>query len=444
MNTEYDRFEDTDRQQPTTTSNLPALRPVKKHHPGARIAAIALSAALLCGGASYGGCALYDVLHPETPTADVQIPEAAPEADFMASTKQQSTADTAAGALYQAQLPSCVGITVSTTQNIFGRTTSSACSGSGFILTADGYIVTNYHVIETAAENGSASEIKVTLADGTEYDATLVGGESSNDVAVLKVDATNLQPVTLGDSDSLEVGDTVYTIGNPLGELTFSLTDGLVSALSREIDTGSGPMNMLQTNCAINPGNSGGPLFDAAGRVVGIVTAKVTQTSSGVGTEGLGFAIPIQDVKAMLDDIMQYGYVTGKPWLGITASTVSSIYQRYGIPAGAAVESVVPDSCAEKAGLKVNDIITAVDGTAIDSSSALSQLLASQYHAGDTITLTVVYDGDTRSVTVTLDEKTNESEAAAEESQQQADPWQNYGGNGNSGTDPWSGYGWRA
>ena len=295
-------------------------------------------------------------------------------------------------------------------------------------------------MIETADENGTASEIKVTLADGTEYDATLVGGESTNDVAVLKIDAQNLKPVVLGDSNSLEVGDTVYTIGNPLGELTFSLTDGLVSALGREIDTGSGPMNMLQTNCAINPGNSGGPLFDAAGRVVGIVTAKVTQSSSGVSAEGLGFAIPIQDVKDMLDDIMQYGYVTGRPWLGISASSVASIYQRYGIPAGAAVEAVAPDSCAEKAGLKVNDIITAVDGTAITSKEDLSQLLASQYHAGDTISLTVVYNGETRTVSVTLDEKTNESEAALEESMQQEDPWQNFSGSRNGS----SGSGWRA
>ena len=423
--------------------NLPAVIPPKKHHHGVRIAALALAAVLVCGGASYGGCALYDTLHPAEQVATAAQVPGISQANQMS---QRTTPETDAGALYEAQLPACVGITVEATENIFGRTSPTACSGSGFILTADGYIATNYHVIETAEESKDAT-IKVTLSDGTEYDATLVGGESSNDVAVLKIDAQNLQPVTLGDSSTLQVGDTVYTIGNPLGELTFSLTDGLVSALGREIDTGSGPMNMLQTNCAINPGNSGGPLFNDSGEVVGIVTAKVTAASTDVSAEGLGFAIPIADVQAMLGDIMQYGYVTGKPWLGITASSIDERYQRYGIPAGAAVESVVPDSCAEKAGLQVNDIITAVDGTAIESSDTLASLLSTKYRAGDTIALTVVYAGETRTVTVTLDEKTQttetETESNTEDDEQTTDPWEYFFGR-NGDSDPFNSYGWRA
>ena len=193
--------------------------------------------------------------------------------------------------LYASNLASCVGITVSTTSvNIFGQTTTSAASGSGFVLTQDGYIVTNYHVIEDAAKDSSVS-IEVSFADGKQYTAKLVGGEQDNDVAVLKIEASDLTPVKLGDSDQLVVGEGVYTIGNPLGELTYSLTDGLVSALDRLITTTSTnpstgaaettTLNVLQTNCDINPGNSGGPLFDSYGNVVGIVTAIGQAASYG-------------------------------------------------------------------------------------------------------------------------------------------------------------------
>ena len=162
-------------------------------------------------------------------------------------------------------------------------------------------------------------------------------------------------------------------IGNPLGELTYSLTDGLISALDRLITTGSGndstTMNMLQTNCAINPGNSGGPLFDSYGNVVGIVTAKYTQSSSGVSAEGLGFALPINDVKGIITDLIENGYVTGKPYMGVQVTSVPDYAQHYGVSAGAYVESVAEGSCAQKAGLKADDIIIAIDDTAIDSST---------------------------------------------------------------------------
>ena len=287
------------------------------------------------------------------------------------------------------------------------------------MLTQDGYIVTNYHVIEEAANDSSVS-VEVAFANGDKYTAKLVGGEKDNDVAVLKIDATGLTPVTLGDSGKLVVGQSVYAIGNPLGELTYSFTDGIVSALDRLITTSSSDangqtvsttLNVLQTNCAINPGNSGGPLFDSYGNVVGIVSAKYTQSGSGVSAEGLGFALPINDVKDILSDLMEHGYVTGKPYMGVQVTNVSDEAQRYGVVAGAAVQYVAEGSCAEKAGLKVGDIITAIDDTAIDSSSALTAALSSNYKAGDKASMTIVREQKEQKLTITFDEKNSETEA---------------------------------
>ena len=272
-------------------------------------------------------------------------------------------------------------------------------------------------------------DIQVTFASGDKYTAKLVGGEKDNDVAVLKIEAAGLTPVTLGDSDKLVVGESVYTIGNPLGELTYSLTDGIISALDRLISTGDNvTLNMLQTNCDINPGNSGGPLFDSYGSVIGITTAKYTQSSSGVSAEGLGFAIPINDVKDILSDLIEHGYVTGKPYMGVQVNTVSSEAQRYGIPAGAAVEYVAEGSCAQKAGLQTGDIITAIDDTAIDSPSALTAALSSNYKAGDTATLTVIRSQQEMKLTITFDEKNAETEAnnqIQQDTQQQQQQSQN-------------------
>ena len=409
-----------------------------------RAIALLLACVVVGGAAGAGGAAAYQqftkpdtvVYQGERPTVDV---------DTVANSNggQPMTPEQ----LYAANLASCVGITVSTTSvNIFGQTTTSAASGSGFVLTQDGYIVTNYHVIEDAVDDSSVS-IEVSFADGTQYTATLVGGEQDNDVAVLKIDATGLQPVTLGDSDQLVVGETVYTIGNPLGELTYSLTDGLVSALDRLITTSSTnqttgqtettTLNVLQTNCDINPGNSGGPLFDSYGNVVGIVTAKYTQTSSGVSAEGLGFALPINDVKEIINDLIEHGYVTGKPYLGIQVQDVSSEAQRYGVSAGAAVLYVADGSCAQEAGLQVNDIIVAIDDTAIDSSSALTAALSSNYKAGDTVTLTVIRNQQQVQLTVTLDEQNEQTEAANQIQEQSNQNQQNNSQSGGSYYNNW-------
>ena len=409
------------------------MRPPKKKRGGAaRVIALVLACTIAGGGAGVGGAYLYNRMAAPQNTTTV-YEEDRPQVQTIVNTNngQPMTPEQ----LYAANLASCVGITVNTTQNIWGQTTTSAASGSGFVYSRDGYIVTNYHVIEEADGDDSGSvTIQVSFANGDKYDAKLVGGEKDNDVAVLKIEASGLTPVTLGDSDKLVVGESVYAIGNPLGELTYSLTDGIVSALDRLITTsdsgGSTTLNVLQTNCAINPGNSGGPLFDSYGNVIGITTAKYTQSSSGVTAEGLGFALPINDVKEILADLIAHGYVTGKPYMGVRVDDVSEEAQRYGVSAGAVIVSVADGSCAQKAGLQANDIVTAIDDTAIDSASALTAALSTGYKAGDTATLTVIRSQQERKLTITFDEKNAETEANNQQQNNQQQPSQ---GNQNNG-----------
>ena len=258
--------------------------------------------------------------------------------------------------------------------------------------------------------------------DGTTYDAVLVGGEEENDIAVLKIDTTGLTPVIIGDSDNIKVGEQVVAIGNPLGELTYSMTQGIISAKDRSITMQNGEvMNMLQTDTAINSGNSGGPLFDMYGQVIGITSAKLSSSSSSseATIEGLGFAIPINDIKDMVQDIIAHGYVTGKAYMGITVTTVpESDAQRYGMSQGALVKSVDESSCAAKAGLQKGDIITAIDGTTVLSSAELVEA-KKEYKAGDTVTLEVDRSGEKLTLTLTFDEDTPERRAAQEAAQEE-------------------------
>ena len=380
----------------------------KKKHTAWKVVALCLCCTLLGGTAGLAGTALLARGHRgETTLYESQAPLSAVEVVQLPASQPLSPAQ-----VYAGNVASCVGITVSTTTNIYGYTTTSAASGSGFVLTADGYVITNYHVIEEAAKNRSVP-ITVSFQNGDSYEAKLVGGEADNDVAVLKIDAKELKPVVLGDSDKLIVGEEVFAIGNPLGELTYSLTDGIVSALDRVITTGSGndatSMNMLQTNCAINSGNSGGPLFNRYGQVIGITTAKMSGASTSSATiEGLGFAVPINDVKHIIEDLIRHGYVTGKPYLGVRVSSVTETdSKRYGVPVGAYVESVEKGSCAQKAGLKVGDIITSLNDTVITTHSALVAA-KSTYRAGDTVILKVVREGKGLELSVVLDEEAPE------------------------------------
>lgn len=320
--------------------------------------------------------------------------------------------------VYAANVNSTVGITTSVTTNFWGFQTTSAASGSGFILTGDGYVLTNYHVIE------SSNSISVTLYDGKSYDAVLIGYDESSDIAVLKIDAEGLTPVVLGDSDNLNVGDSVVAIGNPLGELTFSLTSGAVSALNREITlSNSVTMNLIQTDCAINSGNSGGSLFNLYGEVIGITNAKYSGSGSGASIDNIGFAIPINHVRGIVESIIENGYVA-KPYIGVAVSDVSEETMSYGLPAGAAVKAVSEDSPAEKAGLQVNDIITAVNGKEISGRTGLSEAVSAA-SVGDTLTLTVYRQGNTISVDVTVGEQIQS--ALANEDNRQSEQQSGYG-----------------
>lgn len=374
---------------------------------GAVIACLLVAAMLagFCGSAignavfsSGSGTTVYEGKRPSTVVNTANID----------TSKKMTAAE-----VYAANVNSTVGITTQVTTNFWGYTTQSAASGSGFILSADGYLLTNYHVIE------SASSIKATLYNGKSYDATLIGYDESNDIAVLKIDAEGLTPVTLGDSDNLNVGDDVIAIGNPLGELTFSLTSGSVSALNREVTLSSNvTMNLIQTDCAINSGNSGGALFNLYGEVVGITNAKYSGSSgSGASIDNIGFAIPINSVRSIVDSIIEKGYVT-KPYIGVMVSDVGEESTKYGLPEGAAVVSVTEGGPAEKAGIKANDIITEVNGKAISGKSDLSAVI-SEHAAGDKLTLSIYRQGETLSVTVEIGEQQTSALANEQQSSQQ-------------------------
>lgn len=300
--------------------------------------------------------------------------------------------------IYTANVASTVGITTSiTTTNFWGFQTQGAASGSGFIYTDDGYILTNYHVVE------SSNSITVTTNDDMSYVASLVGYDESNDIAVLKIDAKDLVPVVIGDSKNLAIGDHVVAIGNPLGELTFSLTQGAVSSLDRAVTfSNGGTMELIQTDCAINSGNSGGALFNTHGEVIGITNAKYSSSSSGASIDNIGFAIPINNVIGIVDSIIERGYIS-KPYIGVTVATVSQEAQQFGIPAGASVQGVVEGSPAEEAGLMQNDIITAVNGEVIKAHSDLVSIVSACV-PGDTLELTVYRSGEELTLTITVGE----------------------------------------
>ena len=368
--------------------------PKKKRRGAARFVALGLCCALVGGLVGGGGVLAFNrlsggrttIYQGNTPTVAVDL--ASVDGQTVLTAEQ----------IYAANLGAAVGVNGDVTTNVYGYTVRNAVSGSGFVVSSNSdcsYIVTNYHVIN------NVEDIKVFFANGDSYDATLVGGEEDNDIAVLRIEVGNLQTVTLG-------------------ELTFTFTGGLVSAKDRSVTMSDGTvMNMLQTDTAINSGNSGGPLFNQYGEVIGIVSAKLSSSSSSEATvEGLGFAIPINDVANMITSIIENGYVTGKPNVGILMGDISSSAQRYGVPAGAEVLAILDGSCADNGGLQVGDIITAVNDTTISSSEELKNLV-SDYQAGDSVTFSIYRDGETTTATVTLDEENQERNAAMDQLQQE-------------------------
>ena len=359
----------------------------KRKFTALKVTALALCFSLIGGVLGSGITAyLFDEYYDEEPSPtpgntsvlEGQREDVVIDKETVDTSKQMTPAE-----VYATNVESTVGITTSITTNYWGYQTTSAATGSGFIYSADGYILTNHHVIE------GSSSITVSFYDGTSANAKLIGYDESNDIAVLKVDAKNLRPVTLGNSDNMNVGDTVLAIGNPLGELTFTLTSGIVSALGRQITTSSGvTMTLIQTDCAINSGNSGGALFNLYGEVIGITNAKYSSNSSSEASiDNIGFAIPINQVRGIVDSIISKGYYS-KPYVGISVTDVSSETQSYGLPQGAAVKQVVEGGPAAQAGLQVNDIITEVDGKEIKGSSELVSIIGKS-SVGQTLTLTV-------------------------------------------------------
>ncbi len=300
--------------------------------------------------------------------------------------------------VYAKNVGSVVAISNQTTTNIWGQVSETASSGTGFIMSADGYIISNYHVVE------GATRLTVMTYLGDEYEAKLVGYDEINDVAILKVEATGLIPVTTGSSADLIVGDQVVAIGNPLGELTSSLTVGYISAKDRTINTDGNLIDMMQTDAAINPGNSGGPLFNMKGEVIGITTAKYSgSTGSGASIEGIGFASPIDDVMSMAADLIEHGYLTNQAYLGVEVMELdASTASMYSLPTGAYVSGVTEGSCAEAAGIQPKDIIIGVGDHKVESRSALTSTLR-KFKAGDTTTITVYRAGQELTLPITFD-----------------------------------------
>ena len=412
MNEYYNSNYDQNRQDGIYQPQYEAPKAKKKSGSG-KVIALALCFSLLGGAVGTGGTYVgMRYLNGETSQAAEDSSESEKETVLLTSSRiSNALAQTAAGTgtlmtaseVYKANVNSTVGITTSITTNYFGYETTAAASGSGFIISADGYIVTNHHVID------GANKITVTLYDGKSYEAELIGSDESNDIAVLKIDADGLTPVVLGSSNDLSVGDEVVAIGNPLGELTFSLTAGVVSALDRTITTQNTTMNLIQTDTAINSGNSGGALFNMYGEVVGITNAKYSSSglTSEASIDNIGFAIPIDNVKSIIESLIKNGYVI-KPYIGISVAEVSSELKDYGVPGGVAVKVVKDDSPAENAGLKVNDVITKVNGKEISSSSELIALVKAS-SKGDKLDLTVYRNGSYTEITVTVDETKQES-----------------------------------
>ena len=412
----------------------PAAEPVvtdtpvqpKKHHGGVgRVVALILSCAVISAACGFGGAIL---AQNGSRTGKTTVQQSNRTATTVNVKKVDGQTLMSPAEVYASTVNSVVSINCSAVStNIFGQQTESASSGSGFIYTADGYIVTNQHVV------ANASSINVTLYNGDTYPATLVGSDSDYDVAVLKIDAKDLPAVTLGNSTDVNVGDTVMAIGNPLGELTFSMSSGIVSCVNRAINVEGTPFNMIQVDASINPGNSGGPLMNLYGEVVGIVSAKYSSYADTT-VEGLGFAIPINDVQSIISDIMENGSVTDKAYMAITAGTMTQqMAAQYKINAteGVFVYSVEDGGAGDKAGLKLGDVITKLNDTQITSMEDLSAA-KKNFKAGDTVTLTVLRDGQEITTQLTFDAQPQTTDNTTDSSQS-SDNGYNNGSNGYNG-----------
>ena len=332
------------------------------------------------------GAADTDSLTPNAGEASVQL---RPSPEGVENVAQEG------GLSLQAIYEKCIPSTVS----ILCALPRGTSTGSGVVLSADGYVITNYHVVE------GATNISVLLTDGRELSARMVGGDKLSDLAVLTVDAQDLIPAEFGNSDSLRVGDTVVAIGDPLGvELRGTMTNGIVSAINRNLTTDGRTLTLIQTNAALNSGNSGGPLINCYGQVIGINTMKIGDYVNSAGVEGLGFAIPSTTVKQIVDQLTSQGYVSGRPELGIQGVDVPEFYQfYYRMPAGVYVNAVTEGSDAAAKGVQVKDIILAIDDQRIDSTEDIETILYN-YKPGDTVEVIIYRSGRQYQVELILGE----------------------------------------
>ena len=393
----------------------------KKHHVnGGKVArsAVALVLAAVMGFA--GG-----YVGSQMNGSKVVIQQVAPSGSSSSSGSDSSitSASASGSSLTTEQVADLVNpsVVVITTEQVvysqwswYGQNQVESGAGSGVIISSDGYILTCAHVVD------GASNITVTIND-KDYTATLVGEDTTSDIAVIKIDANGLTPAVGGDSDTLTVGDNVLAVGNPLGDLGGTVTSGIVSALNRSVSIQSSgsvnTMSLIQMDASVSPGNSGGGLFNMNGELVGVVNAK----SSDSDAEGLGFAIPINDAMKVAQDLLENGYVTGRPYMGITylAVTDAQTAQQLGVNAyGIYVADVVKGGPADKAGLKVGDRIVSIDGTEVAQKTDLGTIIQ-QHSAGDTLSITVARGGQMQTVSLTLGEKNNSTTAAAAQQQEQ-------------------------
>lgn len=369
-------------------------RPMRNSTAIAIVSAIGISTVLLSGGAAYAGTRMAQHQMTETPTLIEQAPNN--NTNTRPSSNINITAMDVSDVVAKLR-PSVVEIateSVSSGNSIFGQYISQG-AGSGVIYSADGYIITNNHVID------GASSITVKTMDGTEYPATLIGTDPQTDIAVIKVDATNLTPAAIGDSDAIQVGEATIAIGNPLGSLGGTVTTGIISAVGREITINNETMTLLQTDAAINPGNSGGGLFDVSGNLIGIVNAK--NASSEI--EGLGFAIPISDVTNVIKELIENGRVTSRPVLNVTLQQVSDAAyfgQSSDLEPGVYIVQVVEGGTADRSGLKVGDRILSFDGQEITQSNEVKQILK-KHAIGDQVEMVIERDGKQQTVVVDLE-----------------------------------------
>lgn len=409
----------------TTGMNLPPegeAKPPKKENRWARRAGAAVALVAVCAGAGFGGGYLGGVAArgASSPVVYEQPKEGDSTTTGSVGNDTGSTNGLSADALSISQIasivsPSVVEVTTETiSTNPFFPQYVQDGAGSGVIITEDGYIITNAHVIS------GASQIKVRTSDKTEYEAELIGSDSKSDIAVLKIEAAGLTPAVVGNSDNLVVGEFTLAVGNPMGTLGGTVTNGIISALNRDITVQGQTMNLLQTNAAVSPGNSGGGLFNEKGELIGIVNAK----SAEEGAEGLGFAIPVNTAMEVAQSLIDNGYVTGRPALGIQVLAVSDwqMMVQYGVSQpGVYIIDVTEGSCADKAGLKAGDLFVSIDGNSVTGTVDVTSALDS-HAVGDTLEIQVAREGKVVQVSVVLEEQSPQAAqaAAASESVQQA------------------------